>query len=73
MLGRPLRFVAQDDEPARAEMLADGVPSAYVDAFFRLFSNGETDETTVQPTVEEITGRAARSFAQWARDHAQEF
>ena len=73
ILGRPLRFEPQDDDDARAEMLADGVPSAYVDAFFRLFSNGETDETTVHPTVEEVTGRLPRSFAQWAHDHADEF
>lgn len=73
VLGRPLRFEGEDDDEARAEMLAAGVPPAYVDAFFRFFSDGETDETTLQPTVEQVLGRPARSFALWAREHAGEF
>jgi len=73
VLGRPLRFESQDDDTARAEMLTDGVPPHIVDAFFRFFSHGETDETTVHPTVEEVTGRSPRSFVQWARDHAEQF
>ncbi len=47
ILDRPLRFEAQGDETARAEMLEDA-PAEYVDAFFRFFSNGETDQTTVR-------------------------
>ena len=73
VLGRPLRFEPQDDDAARAEMLADEVPPAYVDAFFRFFSNGETDETTVHPTVRKITGRPPRTFKQWATAHVGAF
>jgi uncharacterized protein YbjT (DUF2867 family) len=72
VLDRPLRFEAQSDEAARAEMLEDA-PAEYVDAFFRFFSNGETDETTVHPTVQQVTGRAARPFSQWAAEHATAF
>lgn len=73
VLDCPLRFEPQDDDAARAEMLADGVPPGYVDAFFRFFSNGETDETTVSPTVEEVTGRPPRTFRQWATAHVGDF
>jgi hypothetical protein len=44
-----------------------------VDAFFRFFVDGELDESAVLPTVEELTGRAPRSFAAWARAHAEAF
>lgn len=73
VLDRPLRFEPQDDDAARAEMLAGGVPPGYVDAFFRFFSNGETDETTVSPTVEEVTGLPPRTFRQWATAHVGAF
>jgi hypothetical protein len=49
------------------------MPKEYVDASFRFFVDGTTDETTVWPTVEEITGRPPRSFETWATEHAAEF
>lgn len=72
ILQRPLQFEAQSDEAARAVML-QSTPPEYVDAFFRFFSDGETDETTVQPTVEQVTGQPPRSFEQWAIAHADAF
>jgi uncharacterized protein YbjT (DUF2867 family) len=68
VLGRPLRFQAQPDAEARAEMLA-AMPSAYVDAFFSFYVEGTLDESPVLPTVEEVTGRPPRSFERWARAH----
>lgn len=71
-LQRPLRFEAQDDATARAEMLQT-TPPEYVDAFFRLFSQGETDETTVHPTVEQVIGRPPQSFARWVAQNVTAF
>jgi uncharacterized protein YbjT (DUF2867 family) len=72
VLGRELRFEAQTNEEARAEMTA-AMPAEYVDAFFRFFVDGELDESEVLPTVQEVIGRAPRSFEAWAREHAAEF
>lgn len=72
VLGRPLRFEGQTNEEARAEMSA-AMPAEYVDAFLRFFVDGELDESEVLPTVQEVTGRAPRSFEAWARAHADEF
>ncbi|MGJ6965827.1 NAD(P)H-binding protein [Streptosporangium sp. G11] len=72
VLGRPLRFEPQSDARARAEM-SETVPARYVDAFFRFFVGGEFDDSQVLPTVQEITGRPARSFEQWALAHAEAF
>jgi uncharacterized protein YbjT (DUF2867 family) len=70
--GRNLSFEAQSDEVARAEMEAQ-MPKEYVDAFFEFFSEGTVDETTVHPTVEQVTGSEPRSFEQWAEENADAF
>ncbi len=69
---RDLSFEAQTDEEALAEMEGQ-MPKEYVDAFFDFFVDGAVDETTVHSTVKEITGRAPRSFEQWAEAHADAF
>ena len=72
VLGRPLRFEAQPDDEARAEMLA-AMPAAYVDAFFSFYVDGTLDESPVLPTVQELTGRPPRTFEQWAKAHREAF
>jgi len=72
VLGRELRFEGQTSEEARAEMSA-AMPAEYVEAFFRFFVNGDLDESEVLSTVQEVTGRAPRSFEAWARAHATSF
>jgi uncharacterized protein YbjT (DUF2867 family) len=71
-LGRNLRFEAQTDEEARTEMSAT-MPAKYVDAFFDFYVRGTLDESRVLPTVQDLTGRPPRTFAQWAAAHAAAF
>jgi uncharacterized protein YbjT (DUF2867 family) len=71
-LGRPLRYEAQPDDEARAEMTAQ-MPVEYVDAFFSFYSDGKLDEATVYPTVEEVTGRPPTTFADWTRANVGRF
>jgi uncharacterized protein YbjT (DUF2867 family) len=71
VLRRDLRFEAQSNEEARAEMSA-AMPEEYVDAFFGFFVDGTVDESTVLPTVREVLGREPRTFEQWARGHAEQ-
>ncbi|MER5179170.1 NAD(P)H-binding protein [Streptomyces sp. NPDC002896] len=72
VLGRELRFEGLSDAEAREELSAR-MPGAYVDAFFRFHVDGTLDESQVLPTVQEITGRAPRTFHQWAEAHADAF
>ena len=72
VLGRPLRYEPLSDEQARAQMAPD-TPAPYIDAFFRFYSGGEFDDSAVLDTVAQMTGRPPRSFAQWARAHADAF
>jgi len=72
VLGRDLRFEAQPDDEARAE-LGRSVPADFVDAFFRFFVEGEFDDAVVVDTVREVTGHAPRTFEQWAQAHRADF
>jgi uncharacterized protein YbjT (DUF2867 family) len=72
VLGREVRYEAQPDDEARAEMLTQ-MPAPYVDAFFSFYSDGKLDEATVFPTVLEVTGRPPRTFAEWAHANARRF
>jgi uncharacterized protein YbjT (DUF2867 family) len=72
VLGRELRFEGQSNEEARAEM-SEAMPAEYVDAFVRFFVDGDVDESSVLPTVQEVTGRPPRRFEEWATAHADAF
>lgn len=71
-IGRPLRFEKVPLRVARERMLADGRPPALVEA---LLASAETrpHSDLVTSAVEEITGTAARTFREWATDHADDF
>lgn len=72
VLGREIRFEAQPDAEARAEM-ERSMPKEYVDAFFGFYVEGSLDESAVLPTVATVTGRPPRTFEAWATAHADAF
>jgi uncharacterized protein YbjT (DUF2867 family) len=72
VLERDLRFELMSDAEARVEM-SGSMSAEYVAAFFDLFRGGRYDESTVYPTVQEITARPPRTFKQWATLHASAF
>jgi uncharacterized protein YbjT (DUF2867 family) len=72
VLGRGLRFEAQPDDEAREEMTKN-TPVEYVDAFFDFYVAGSLDESQVRATVHDLTGRAPRTFTQWATAHTESF
>lgn len=71
-IGRPLRFEKVPVEVARQQMLADGRPPALVEALLASAEKRSRSDL-VTGTVEEITGKSARSFRIWADDHADDF
>jgi uncharacterized protein YbjT (DUF2867 family) len=72
VLRRPLRYQPLSDDQARAQMAAD-TPAELIDAFFRFFSAGEFDDSSVVDTVQRVTGRPPRAFGRWAEAHAHQF
>ncbi|CAM4433815.1 NAD(P)H-binding protein [Nocardia ninae] len=71
-LDRPLVAQGLSTEETRAELSAT-MPQHYVEAFLSFFAGGTLDEATLHPTVQEVTGRAPRTFEQWAQAHAAAF
>jgi uncharacterized protein YbjT (DUF2867 family) len=72
VLGRDLRFEAQTDDEARADMTGS-VPEPYIEAFFSFYRDGTLDESLIHPTVEEVTGTPPRTFREWALAHSAAF
>jgi uncharacterized protein YbjT (DUF2867 family) len=72
VLERPLRYEPISDDVARSEM-AESTPAAYIEAFFRFYSDGEFDDSAVEDTVARITGRPPGTFERWAQAHAAAF
>lgn len=76
-IGATVRFEELDPAAARAEWIGNGYPETFVDWIFTMW--GESARHPA-PTNEEwagvvprLTGRPARTFAQWATDHAADF
>jgi uncharacterized protein YbjT (DUF2867 family) len=72
VLGRELRWEAQPDAEARAEMTAS-MPADYADVLFSFSSGRALDESQVLPVVQDVTGTPPRTFEQWATAHAAAF
>ena len=68
---REIRYVAMDDEPFVQSLVDAGVPAElanYLAMLFGFVRQGAA--AAISGSVEELTGRAPRTLAQYARDHA---
>src|SRR4051812_345514 len=72
VLGRDLRYEAQSDSEAAAQMRAT-LPAGYAEAFLSFFVRGTLDESVVQPTVRAVLGREPTTFAAWVQAHRDAF
>jgi uncharacterized protein YbjT (DUF2867 family) len=72
-IGRNLNFVELSEEEARKGWQEAGFPDEVIEFFVWAHGNTPAIGYTVRPTVEELTGRPARTFAQWASEHAADF
>ncbi|MFG1707824.1 NmrA family NAD(P)-binding protein [Nonomuraea sp. M3C6] len=72
-IGRPLRFDEQPHEEAREQMIAAWGEPAFVDQALGHWARIVEEPEPVTSTVQEVTGRPARTFREWARDHAADF
>jgi uncharacterized protein YbjT (DUF2867 family) len=73
-IGRDVRHVDMPSAAFREQLANMGLPPVAIDPlanFYDLVRQGKL--AYVHPTVEQVTGRPARGFADWARDHAAAF
>ncbi|CAO5162466.1 Nucleotide-diphosphate-sugar epimerase [Frankia sp. AiPs1] len=72
VLGEPVRFVEQSRQEARAQML-QVMPPAVVEGTLTILGEPTPAEQQVSHDVEQILGRAPRTFADWARRNIAAF
>jgi uncharacterized protein YbjT (DUF2867 family) len=72
-LGREIPFIELTVEEAKIQWQAAGMPQEFID--FMLWAYGNTPEVgfSIVPTVEQVTGRPPRTFAQWATENVDKF
>ncbi|MFI9383042.1 NAD(P)H-binding protein [Kutzneria sp. NPDC052558] len=71
-IGRPVRFEELPDDVARRELFP-GRPAAVADGLIAAHAALVTHPEVVTDTVPRLLGRPARTFADWAADHAADF
>ncbi|NUW33747.1 NAD(P)H-binding protein [Nonomuraea sp. SMC257] len=71
-VGRPVRFDVQDLEHYRAELSAWTTPQV-AEAVIRETAAAVDRPAPPTDTVAKVTGRPARTYGEWARDHAADF
>ncbi|GAB2655486.1 NAD(P)H-binding protein [Kribbella swartbergensis] len=71
-IGRPLTAYPMTRAETHAELQAT-MPPQYAAAIESFFGDGTVDETSVNNTVEKITGHAPRTLQDWTRENAALF
>jgi uncharacterized protein YbjT (DUF2867 family) len=74
-IGRPLRFIDEPFDQARARLTKAGQPAWLVDSLLAIAAyqraGGPTE--TITSVVADLTGKPPRTFAEFARDYAGAF
>jgi uncharacterized protein YbjT (DUF2867 family) len=71
--GRRIRLVELSEAEAVEQWRAEGRPQDVIDFLLEVYGDTPAEGRTVLDTVEKVTGRPARTFAEWARTHAAAF
>jgi uncharacterized protein YbjT (DUF2867 family) len=72
-IGRHITFAPITHEQAVDRLIATGVSQADAEYVVGWYAAPGDVSTTVVDTVERVTARPARSFAQWAAEHVERF
>lgn len=73
VLGRPIRFEELSQDQIVGQWREQGFSDEEVEFFLLMRTNPPEAGYTVLPTVEQVTGRPARTFAQWVAEHRAVF
>ncbi|MYS94517.1 MULTISPECIES: NAD(P)H-binding protein [Streptomyces] len=72
-VGREIALVELTEEQAVEQWRAAYLPEDVIGFLLEVYGNTPEAGRTVSGTVEKVTGRPARTFAQWAAEHADAF
>lgn len=71
-IGQTVRF--EETTPQRyREQMAGRIPADYIEAMLNFGAHFDCTPAPVLPTVEQVTGHPAHTYAQWAAYHAADF
>lgn len=71
-IGRPLRYEDVPRDEARRELLAEW-PDEFAEGALDAWAELVSDPEPITTGVRDVTGRPARTFREWAADHADDF
>ncbi|WNF27907.1 NAD(P)H-binding protein [Streptomyces sp. C11-1] len=71
--GADVELVELTEEQALESWRANGMPEDVIGFLIDVYRDTPPEGRTVIDTVQQVTGRPARTFAQWAREHAEHF
>lgn len=71
--GRPIEFARITHQQAVDRLRATGVSQADAEYVIGWYAASSPESYTVDPTVDQVLGRPARTFAQWAAEHGHRF
>jgi uncharacterized protein YbjT (DUF2867 family) len=72
-IGRPLRWQELPAEAARQQLMAEFGDAAFADSALSTWAEFVRKPEVLTTTVQELTRAPARTFGQWAIDHADDF
>ncbi|MFI6801907.1 SDR family oxidoreductase [Streptosporangium canum] len=73
VLGRDVRYIELTKDEIVVQWRQTGYSDEDIEFFLTMRTNPPQAGYTVLPTVEKVTGRPARTFAQWVRENATAF
>ncbi|GAA3396981.1 SDR family oxidoreductase [Cryptosporangium minutisporangium] len=73
VLDRPIRFVELSRDEVIAQWRAEGYGADDIEFFLTMRTDPPEAGYTVLPTIEEVTGAPARTYAQWVAEHRAAF
>ncbi|MFD5247843.1 NmrA family NAD(P)-binding protein [Amycolatopsis sp. NPDC058340] len=72
-LGRDIEFAELPHEQAIERLMSTGVSREDAEYVIGWYASPPVEAHTVVDTIEKVTGRPARTFAQWVAEHADRF
>lgn len=72
-LGRDIEFIELTEEEARQQWRDQGQSEEAIEFLLQMADETSVEGTDVLDTVERVTGRPARTFQEWAIEHADAF
>ena len=74
-IGKPVRFVDESPDEARARRVREGIPTAVIESILAIaaYQRAGGKTVTITSTIADLTGRPPRTVAEFVREHASSF